>query len=327
MSGCNGRKMDGAWLVRDCYLHHNSDDVFNKAALVYNTSVTDHLQVCGQHSDIWQYYGGLVDNFIYFNLRIVNGTYQIWFPGGTDDATVHNVAMVNVVGSHNHGDVGTSRHHQGDHVLFWHVTWPTQSTTMSSGITSSVNGQMRASYFRTVGIEGTMTRAQIEAAVEFKDNSYATGSTVWGTNGQSVNAQFKDWTNQDFHLMTGTPLARKINYRLVAVDLDNRPRQIPTAAGAYIAPEETPIQNWQLTIDRRQPGAILRLGPNPMRGQVTIYRDVAGNVSTIYNHTGIRVRTITGNTWDGKDEAGTAVPDGVYYIRAGESILRVMVTR
>jgi hypothetical protein len=322
--------MTEAWLVRGCYIHDCSDDVFNKAELVYDTRVYDHLQVCGQHSDIWPYYGGLVDNVIYGNLDIRRVRAQIWFPGATNDTTEHNVAMVNVLGAQNIGDAGTSRQHRNDHVLFWHCSWTTQGMLFSSKSEQSRYGQTRGCYFTSMGIEGTYTRPQLEAVADMRDNCFNTGQTPWGTNGLAGAPMFVNQSGYDFHPLSGSILNNHVPDRLVAVDLDNNPRSIPTAAGCYafiVAPG----------ITQRASGTYSELSgiyvePNPSKGQINII-GIGNHEAVVYNshgHAVARLAPAKGRgsvVWDGTDGRGVRMPGGLYLVRANGQTCRVLLIR
>jgi len=80
----------------------------------------------------------------------------------------------------------------------------------------------------------------------------------------------------------------------------------------------------------------LALGPNPAQTYTTIAlsRDLEGEEAVVVNPSGRRVRSLgrveAGRrrlVWNLLDDAGTPVPTGVYWIRAGQASTRLVVTR
>jgi hypothetical protein len=68
-----------------------SGDIFTGASLIYNCSVTDHIQVGAQHADLFQTIGaGGVDNVILCNVRSTNSATQNIFLGDGGNALTNS---------------------------------------------------------------------------------------------------------------------------------------------------------------------------------------------------------------------------------------------
>jgi len=196
----------------------------------------------------------------------------------------------------------------------------TMTSVNTNGVQGTCSGGVDGSRY-SLAVTGTTSRGVVFAAVAMRNRQHTPGAGVTqratvrqGVFGDETSLAVIDRPSTPGTLsLTGT-FNSITDWAVAGVEI--RPSGVPPTTSAPETERALPLV------------PALRLSPNPARGTTSIDLDLPAGAMvrvSIHDAAGRRIRTLASGalplgshrlTWDGRDNAGTSVPSGVYFVQS-----------
>lgn len=233
-------------IVRNIQAYNIAGDFLGRQGLFVNCHLRHMRRAKGVHPDVYQIFGGEVENVIIYGLKasdVVSQGINI----GQGASRVEDIAIVNCLIEQvpNHASrnfLPAAQAGNANHVVLWHNSYIGISTA------DSYCGQKNLDAVGCVFAGFSHDKDGDTSGWRFDHNHFARADQIFGSSATSGAPQWARpavWEEQkqtlagDYRPGPNSPLDGRIQEPLVPIDVDGNVRRFPTAAGALVGATES----------------------------------------------------------------------------------------